>query len=74
MTHRDPVVSNPNDPWRREWGTGSVIATIVAIMIMAGIIAYGTSTGIKMSTGPNRTALHNSTLSGAEPTTSSRDV
>ena len=61
MTHQDPVVSNPNDPWRREWGTGSVIATIVAIMIMAGIIAYGTSTGTKMSTGPNRTALHHST-------------
>jgi len=48
MTHRDPdngLVTNPNDPWRREWGTGSVIATIVAIVIMAGIIAYGASTG-----------------------------
>ena len=45
MTHQDPVVSNPNDPWRREWGTGSVITTIIAIVIMAGIIAYGTSTG-----------------------------
>jgi len=48
MTHRDPdngSVRNPNDPWHREWGTSSVIATIVAIVIMAGIIAYGTSTG-----------------------------
>jgi hypothetical protein len=61
MTYQDPVVSNPNDPWRREWGTGSVITTIVAIVIMAGIIAYGTSTGSKMSAGPNRTALHHST-------------
>jgi hypothetical protein len=61
MTYQDPVVRNPNDPWRREWGTGSVIVTIVAIVIMAGIIAYGTSTGTKMSTGPNRTALHHST-------------
>jgi hypothetical protein len=54
-------VRNPNDPWRREWGTGSVIATIVAIVIMAGIIAYGTITGTKMSTGPNSTALHHNT-------------
>jgi len=64
MTHRgidDGLVRNPNDPWRREWGTGSVIAIIVAIVIMAGIIAYGTSTGTKMSAGPNSTALHHST-------------
>jgi hypothetical protein len=60
MTHQDPVVSNPNDPWRREWGTGSVITTIIAIVIMAGIIAYGTSRGSKMSAGPNRTALSGS--------------
>jgi hypothetical protein len=60
MTYQDPVVRNPDDPWRREWGTGSVIATIVAIVIMAGIIAYGASTGSKMSTGPNSTALHHS--------------
>jgi hypothetical protein len=61
MTYQDPVVRNPNDPWRREWGTDSVIATIVAIVIMAGIIAYGTITGSKISTGPNSTALHHST-------------
>ena len=58
MKHRDPdngSVRNPNDPWHREWDTSSVIATIVAIVIMAGIIAYGTSTG------SNSTALHHST-------------
>ena len=47
MTHRDPdhgLVRNPNDPWRSEWGTSSVITAIVVIVIMAGIIAYGTST------------------------------
>ena len=55
MTYQDPVVRNPDDPWGREWGTGSVIATLIAIMIMAGIIAYGTSTG------SNSTALHLST-------------
>jgi hypothetical protein len=62
MTYQDPVVSNPNDPWRREWGTGSVIATIVAIVIMAGIIAYGTSMG-----GPNSTAVHHSTTGQGQP-------
>jgi hypothetical protein len=64
MTHRDPdnwSVRNPDDPWHREWGTGSVIATIVAVVIMAGIIAYGASTGPKTPTGPNGTALHHRT-------------
>ena len=42
MTYQDPTVRNPNDPWRREWSTGSVITTLVAIVIMAGIIACGT--------------------------------
>jgi hypothetical protein len=62
MTHRDPdngPVRNPDDPWHREWGTGSVIAAIVAVVIMAGIIAYGASTG--SPTGPNSTALHHRT-------------
>ena len=65
MTHRgidDGLVRNPNDPWRREWGTGSVIAIIVAIVIMAGIIAYGASTGTKTATGPSSTALRHSTI------------
>ena len=47
MTHRDPdneSVTNPNDPCHREWGSGSVTATIVAIVIMVGIIAYGATT------------------------------
>ena len=64
MMHRDPdngSVRNPNDPWHREWGISSVIATIVAIVIMAGIIAYGASTGTKTATGPSSTALHHST-------------
>jgi len=63
MTHRDPdngAVRNPNDPWHREWGTGSVMATIVVLVIMAGIIAYGASMGTKTPTGPNSTALHHS--------------
>ena len=36
MTHRDPdneSVTNSNDPYHREWGSGSVTATIVAIVI-----------------------------------------
>ena len=61
MTHQESdnaSVRNPNDPWHREWGTGSVIATITAIVIMAGIIAYGASTGTKTPTAPHSTALH----------------
>jgi hypothetical protein len=42
MTYQhDYRISNPNDPWQREWGTGSVIAALVSIVIMAGIVAYG---------------------------------
>ena len=44
MTQRaDPYnirIKNPDDPYNREWGTGSIITVIVAIVIMAGIIAY----------------------------------
>jgi len=62
MTHRDPdngSVTNPNDPYHREWGSGSVTATIVAIAIMVGIIAYGATTATK--TPPNSAALHHRT-------------
>ena len=38
---RDNTVRNPNDPWHREWGTGSVITSLVVIVIVAGILAYG---------------------------------
>jgi hypothetical protein len=42
MTYQhDYRISNPDDPWRREWGTDSGIAALVSIMIMAGIVAYG---------------------------------
>jgi hypothetical protein len=47
MTRRDPdngLVRNPNDPWLREWGAGGAFAAIVAVVIMAGISAYGAST------------------------------
>ena len=44
MTYPDPApIRNPGDPWNREWGGGSVITGIVAIVIMVGIIAYGAS-------------------------------
>jgi hypothetical protein len=64
MAHPHPdnwSVRNPDDPWHREWGIGSVIATIVAVVIMAGIIAYGASVGAKTPAGPNGTALHHRT-------------
>ena len=63
MTHRDldnGAVRNPDDPWHREWGAGSVMATIVVLVIMAGIIAYGASAGTQTPTAPNSTALHHS--------------
>lgn len=42
MTYQDnDRIRNPNDPWQREWGTGSAIAGVVAVVIMAGILAYG---------------------------------
>ena len=56
MTYRDPYnepVRNPDDPWKREWGTGSMVAGIAAIVIMAGIISYGASrTSTNTVTGP----------------------
>ena len=42
MTYPDPdPIRNPDDPWNRQWGSGSVITSIVVIVILAGIIAYG---------------------------------
>jgi hypothetical protein len=44
MTYQDEDrIRNPNDPWQREWGTGTAITILVA-MIMAGIIVYGQPT------------------------------
>ena len=52
MTHQDNGrIRNPDDPWQREWGTGSMIAGIVAIVIMAGILAYGATRATDLPTG-----------------------
>jgi hypothetical protein len=41
MTYHDADrIMNPNDPWQREWGAGSVIVSLVSILCMAGIVAY----------------------------------
>ena len=38
-------ITNPDDPYDREWGTSTAVTAIVAILIMAGIVAYeGTRT------------------------------
>jgi hypothetical protein len=51
MTYRDnDRIRNPDDPWHREWGIGSIIASLVAIMIMAGILAYGATQATDMPT------------------------
>ena len=73
MTYRDPYnepVRNPDDPWNREWGTGSMVASTVAIVIMAGIIAYGASrTSTNTATGPSSAISQPSTTGqgGAAP-------
>jgi hypothetical protein len=59
MTYQDEDrIRNPNDPWQREWGTGTAITILVACMIMAGIIVYGTT---NTTTGPSSTASHATT-------------
>ena len=56
MTYQDEDrIRNPNDPWQREWGTGSMITILLAAAIMAGIIAYG-ATNTNTATGPSSTA------------------
>jgi hypothetical protein len=41
MTYQDEDrIRNPNDPWQREWGTGSMISILIAAAIMAGIIVH----------------------------------
>jgi hypothetical protein len=58
MTYQDEDrIRNPNDPWQREWGTGSIITVLFAVAIMAGIIVYG-ATNINTVTGPSSSAPH----------------
>jgi hypothetical protein len=69
MTYPDPYndrIRNPDDPWHREWGTGSMLIGIVAIVIMAVIIAFGASnTSTNTATGPSSTiSQHTSTGQG----------
>ena len=60
MTYPDPdPIRNPDDPWNRQWGSGSVITGIVAIVIIAGIIAYGATK--TTTTGPSSTISQPST-------------
>ena len=54
--HYNDHITNPDDPYDREWGTGTAVTVIVAILIMAGIVAYGgtgkatnTDTGVSSS-------------------------
>ena len=49
--HYNDHITNPDDPYDREWGTGTAVTVIVAILIMAGIVAYqaSTATGKRLS-------------------------
>jgi hypothetical protein len=52
MTSDKVRIKNPDDPYNREWGSGSVITLIVAIVMMAGIIAFeATKTVTNTETG-----------------------
>ena len=44
MAYQDDRITNSDDPYDREWGTGTAVTVIVAILIMAGIVAYEAST------------------------------
>jgi hypothetical protein len=60
MTYPDlDPIRNPDDPWNRQWGSGSVITTIVSIVILVSIIAYGATK--TTSTGPSSTISQPST-------------
>ena len=64
MTYPDPdPIRNPDDPWNRQWGSGSVITSIVVIVILAGIIAYGATK--TASTGTSSTISQPSTTGQA---------
>ena len=59
MAYQDDRIANPDDPYDREWGIGSALKVIVAILIMSGIVAYeGT-----------RTAITDTGVSSSQPTT-----
>ena len=62
MTHPDPYndrISNPGDPWNREWGTRGMLIGIVAIVIMAVIVRLrGNSIpATNTATGPSSSYL-----------------
>jgi hypothetical protein len=73
MTYRDPYDPysdrvNPSDPsyidpaHNAGWSRGGVVGAIVAIVIVAAIIAYGTNrTSTNTATGPNMTTSEPST-------------
>ncbi len=54
--YNNPIRS-PDDPATREWGSsGTIIGGLIAIVIIAGMLAYGaTKTGTSTATGPNST-------------------
>jgi len=43
-------ITNPDDPYNREWGTGSIITVIVAIVIMVGIVSFEAATNTETGT------------------------
>jgi hypothetical protein len=62
MTYLDnDLIRNPDDPWEREWGTGSMIASVIAVVIMAGIVAYGVTKSSDTTTNSSTISWPNTT-------------
>ena len=55
MAYQDDRITNPDDPYDREWGIGSALKVIVAILIMSGIVAYGGTGKATTDTGVSST-------------------
>ena len=61
MTYPDlDSIRNPDDPWNRQWGSSSVMTSIVVVVIIAAIIAYGATKTV--ATGPSSTISPPSTI------------
>jgi hypothetical protein len=72
MTYRDPYsdrVSNPDPTYTAApRSRGGIVGAIVAIVVVAAIIAYGTNrTSTNTATGPNTTMSQSSTAAAHPP-------
>jgi len=61
-TDDDIYITNPNDPYQREWGIGSIVTTMAVAVVIAGIVTYEASrTAIHIPTKPSSTVPQSTT-------------